>query len=201
MNKEQASTSGATSGAGGETNQEITQNTKAKTEDTVAYESYVKVLEEAKAAKKKLKEFEEEKKLKLDEELKAKENWKALLEQREKELGEIKDKYSGLQSGLQNAQKMQAVLKHISGEVPQQYWNLIELDKVVVNPETGEPDAMSVQNYAKEFESKYSLVVQKPNANKLPNNAPNGTGAKISYDEWLKLPAKEMAAKLKDVIS
>lgn len=186
-------TSGLDTAASGTEEIKDTEQQHASSSDKVSYDTYQKVLNEAKRAKAKLAEIEAQKKIDRDKDLMAKENFKLLVEEREKELQETKQKLTTYEQNYQNAQKLNAVLASLNGEVDEQYWGLIDLSKIAVDPETGSPDKTSAAKYAKEFSSKFSLVVKKPTGVKIPADAANGSGTGVpSYEEWTKMPLQEM---------
>ncbi len=175
----------------GQEKEAVTVETKSK--ESVAFETYDKTMAELKKAKAKLAEIEAQKKSDRDKDLAAKENFKLMVEERDKELLETKQKLTNYEQNYQNAQKLNAVLASLNGEVDEQYWGLIDLSKIAVDPETGSPDKTSAAKYAKEFSSKFSLVVKKPTGVKIPADAANGSGTGVpSYEEWTKMPLQEM---------
>ena len=175
-------------------------NTDKVEKNTVAYETHLKLLNEKKKrdaeladAQSKLKAIEEQK-------LKENEDYKALLALREKEVLETKSKLTQLEETLNNSVKLDAVLKKLSGKVSEQYFGLFDLNKIPIDPATQMPDQLAVEKYAKEFETTYSQIIQRPVNAQMPNNAAQGTNGKITYEEWLKLPLKDQKLRLKDVL-
>lgn len=166
----------------------------------VAYESYKKALDEKKAAQAKLKEFEDREKKRAEEEAKAKEDYKTLLETREKEAEELKTKLSTVESRLSNGVKLNAFISSLSGKVEQKYWGQINLDLIEMNPETGLPDEVSLKKAVNDFEQEYPEIIQKPSNSRMPNDAPRGGGTKLKYDDWMKLPYEEKRKRQADVV-
>ncbi len=186
---------------------------KEAAKDTVKYESYAKLLDEKKKLQAKFDELEKErsqveesKRKALEEELKAKDDWKKLVGLRDQENETLKQENAKLKADIEeqgarrsNALKMRSFLDALPGKLDEQYWPLVKLDEVVLNPETGLPEASSVQSLAKTFQERYPLVIQRADTAKLPNDAPRGASGKLSYDQWLKLPYKEKLERQKDV--
>jgi len=204
MSQDPNSSGGAPQGSGGIT--EIENPDNIAKPDVVKYETHEKLLREKKKRdeenselKKRLEAFEKENKDKEEKELLEKENFKKLLEIREKEKKDLEEKYSGLQTSLQNGSKLRSFFDNVPGKIDEQYWDLIDVSKIAINPETGAPDEASAKAYAEEFQKKYALVIRTGSSAKMPNDAPNSV-TKLTYEEWLKLPPKEMAAKMKDII-
>jgi hypothetical protein len=175
--------------------------------DTVKYDTYQKVLNEKKRrdeelteTRQKLDALETEKKTRDEQELHAKGELKKLLDIRDKELADSKAKYSNLHTTLETGVKRGSFLNAVNGIVDEQYYSLIDLSQVVIDPATGMPDELSVQKAARDFESKYPLVIKRTSGNGLPNDAAKGGSTSLTYDEWLKLPTKEQKARMKEVI-
>jgi hypothetical protein len=176
-------------------------------EDVVAYETHRKLLGEKKrleeqhaAAAQKIKEYESQAKLKEESELKQKEEWKKLLEIREKELAEAKQQVHVKDELISTSLKRRALLDAVNGSVPEQYWGLMPLEEIALNPETGMPDESSVQAIARKFESTFADVVKPKGAKGLPNTAAGGPPKKMTVSEWKQLPSsKEMKAKMAEV--
>lgn len=200
-NSEANGSGGAEKNAAGGGSAENNNTDNQGKKDTVAYETHQKLLAEKKKrdaeladAQAKLKAFEEQ-------QLKEKEDYKALLALRDKEVIEVKGKLSNLEETLNNSVKLDSVLKKLSGNVGQQYYGLFDLSKIPIDPTTNMPDQLAVEKYAKEFEQTYGQIIQRKTSDQMPNDAAKGTNAKITYDEWLKLPLKDQKARLKDVLN
>jgi hypothetical protein len=170
-------------------------------DNRVSYETYQKVLDEAKKAKEKARELEAFKKQTEEEKLKAEGNLQAIIKMREEELFKVREDKEQLERGLQDGSKLRAVLDSLNGRVDDAYYGLFDLSQIVIDPRTQLPDQMSVAKYARDFEAKYGLVIQKDTSSRLPNNAPQTGSASLTYEEWLKLPLKEQKTRLKEVIN
>lgn len=185
------------------------QETKPETKESVSRETYLRVLDEAKKAKEKARELDSrlaeiERSRKLAEEAKLHEQgeYKKILEQREKELSEINERYTGLQTSLQDSIKFQAVTKLLGGELKNPaYKQFIDIGSIAfANHESYELDYGTVQAAANKFLQEHSHLIKKEKAN-IPNGnspAPNG-GGNLTYEQWLALPLKEQKARIKDV--
>jgi predicted RNase H-like nuclease (RuvC/YqgF family) len=174
---------------------------KNQQKNSVSYETYTKVLDEAKAAKAKLREFEENFNKTREEKLKADGDWKGLLETRESrikeletELSKTSEKFSSLHDRITNSQKLAKVLSKVGGHVDEKYYGLIDISDVKTNPETGEIDDMSAAKVAESFRTTYSDVVKKgfnPASMGETKGAGNQPAATIPYEEWSRLPYNE----------
>lgn len=175
---------------------------KDKTKDNkVDYASYQKVLDEKKALKRELEAEKEAKRQREEEEARKSGDLKKLNELKDSELKEIKEKYHNLSTTIEKSVKRQAFLSAVNGKVDEALYPLIDLDKIVIDPDTGIPDDLSVQRAAKDFETRFGnfLVKDDPNRQRMPNNAPQPPGKGLTYEEWLKLPSKEMRARIHEV--
>jgi hypothetical protein len=164
-----------------------------------SYETYQKVLDEAKKAKEALREYQRKEKEAEDAKLKQQGEYQKILEQREAELKQEREEKQTLKDSIQNGKKLNAILGKLTGELPSQYWSLVDLEKIAVNPETGAPDEASVLNAAKEFEKQFPHVVVRKTTSKLPNDDARGASGKLTYKDWLALPLKEQRERMKDV--
>jgi hypothetical protein len=167
---------------------------------SVSYESYSKLLDEKKKRDEELRALRQRDKEREEADLRQKEDWKKLLEQREIELKDERDKRNVLESRVQTSIKLRAFLGAVPGNVEEQYWPLIDTDQIVLHPETGMPDPATVAKVVKEFEQRYPLVIQKNPNGSLPGDAPRGAQGQLSYEAWLKLPLKDKKARLKEMI-
>ena len=176
-------------------------------EDKVAYETYARLLDQRKKDQDKLEKvakeleaFKTAEKERADEALRQKEDWKTLVSQKEEELKTVKSELTGIKTSLQDGSKINAVLNQLQGKVSEAYFQLFDLSKVAMNPDTGTVDEASAQRYAMEFTQKYPELIKNPSNAKMPNDAAKGSGGKLTRDEWLKLPLKEKKARLNEVI-
>jgi hypothetical protein len=189
---------GSASGAAGDQSQD---------QQSVAYETHKKLLAEKKkrdeelaTLKSQLEQVQAKERERQESELKAKEEWKKLVEIREKELSELKKQVEQKDSLIVTSIKRGAVKSAINGMVPDKYLGLIDVSKVVINPETGEPDPASVQEVARSFEQEHKLLIlSKDGKTGLPHEAAAGA-KKLTYQEWVALPnSKEMKARQNEV--
>lgn len=186
-----------TGGAGAENQDQVKVDPPSK--DSVSYESYQKAVTEAKKAKDERDRLRQELKEKQEKELKETNNYKELLKLREADLEKERKDRAELQSVIESGSKMQAFLAEVQGDLPRQFWGLVDLEKIVINPETKMPDKQAVASYAREFEKQFGKVLDNPNSPQLPSDAPKGNG-QLTYEAWLALPLKEKKERYKDVI-
>jgi len=169
--------------------------------DTVAYETHLKLLKEKKKLQDDLERYQGEARQREEADLRAKEDFKKIAELREAEAKELREKLTTVETRERNMAKLDAFLTTLDGSVDKRFWGHIPLDKIIVDPVSGEPDPMSVAKEVEWFRKEYFDIIKKPGQATVPVTAPQGaSSANISYDEWLKLPLKEQKARMKDVM-
>lgn len=175
--------------------------------DTVAYDTYKKVLsekkkrdEELKAAQDEITKFKKLEKERVEAELKQKEDYKKLLELRENEKSEIEQKFNSLHSQIQEGLKFQSFLEALPGQLPKKFWKMVDTSQIVIDPATGEPDPVSVKKAAESFQAEFGeLIVQQGKA-KLPNASAKVGAAPITKELWQGLSPKEKKERLHDYV-
>jgi hypothetical protein len=200
-------------------------NSAVSDSETTKYDeaSFKKLLGQRKADKQKADELasklkEVEEKLSLftkkeqdlqEQKLQEQGNFKALLEQREKELKklekektEAEKKVKEFERNFTDMRKLNLFFDKIGGKLKQkEYLSLVETEKIAIDPESGEVDEKSLSDYASEFLTKHKPLVAFKSA-QLPNEA-GSTGKSLSYQEWVQLaqsnPA-EARKRYKEVI-
>ncbi|RTL05196.1 hypothetical protein EKK58_08590 [Candidatus Dependentiae bacterium] len=175
----------------------------SSSKDTVAYDTYRKVLAEKKKKDEELASVREElaKRNKLDKEreeaeLKAKEDYKKIAELREKELNETKIKYDSLNKEIQESLKFNAFLEALPGELPRKYWGMVNTKEIVIDPSTGDPDPVSIKKVAESFQAEYGELIKNPNKAKLPGDAASGGNAVITSEVWKTMTPEEKKKNL-----
>jgi vacuolar-type H+-ATPase subunit I/STV1 len=157
------------------------------------------LLEENRKAKNRLAQLESERKKAEEQALKDKEDYKTLAEQRSADLEAANKRLAEKEAQERDRTKLVAVLEAVGGAVERKYWGLIDLEQVVIDPTTGDVDKTSVAKYVDTFRKEHPALIQTKRSDGLPTDAPKGGAGKITHEEWLKLPAKEMAKRLPDV--
>jgi DNA repair exonuclease SbcCD ATPase subunit len=158
------------------------------------------LLAELKSAREKLAAVEAEKKKAAEEALKAKEDWKTIAETREQELKAERERLAKLESDARDRKKLAAFLDTIADTVPQKYWGHIDLEAIAVNPDSGVVDPTTVAKEVERFKKEYPELIHKRKTTGQPSDAPKGGSTKLSREEWLALPLKEMKARAKEVL-
>lgn len=163
------------------------------TKDVVTYETHRKLLDEKKKIQARLETFEAEQKAKLEDEAKKRGDYEALLKSRDEKLSDLEAKLKARDELDTKRMKLAAVLDSVGGDVEPKWFSLIDTSTVLVNPETGEVDPMSVTKTVEAIRKNWPEMIKNPNAAKLPADAPKGNGmGKITSEEYRKLPLAEM---------
>lgn len=191
----------------GDEDKKLVADDQVKKDNVVAYDTYQKSIAQEKAARARANEAETKlndllNARKLDEENKLNEKgeYKKLVELRENELSETRKKLAETegreretQASLQDTWKLSAFFEELPGHVKrQEYLNFVDLDSIVIDPETRRVDKASVQSAASKFMESYADLVDTKKFNGLPGNAAApGNSKRYSRDEWKSLPLKD----------
>lgn len=172
--------------------------------DTVSRKAYDKALTEKRNAMKRLKELEDAETARREKELEDEGNFREIIANREKRIEELEGQVSTLNDTFTRGAKLDAFLNLVktdyAADIKETYWGLVNLEKIAVNPDNGQPDPATVKTVVDEFVNKYPETLRKKNGgNPPPGNPPGGTGGKLAYSDWLKLPYKEKMARQKDI--
>jgi vacuolar-type H+-ATPase subunit I/STV1 len=152
------------------------------------------LLGEKKNVSEKLKTFEQSAKEKQDLELKAKEDYKSLVELRDTELLTTKKELESERFQRQQGQKLDAFLSVVEGKIDPKYWGMIDLEQVKINPDSKAIDQMSVSQAVEAFKKTYPELIKTGISQFAPPNAPTN-GEILTYEAWLTLPLKEQKAR------
>lgn len=198
MSDQQVSTSGenpATSGA---------SDNKASAPESYS-ETFVKKLKtekdnwatKAKTLEEKLREFEEKEKLQLETTLKEQNKWQEFAKIKEQERDEAFNKLKSMSERIESAHKFNALIEAIPGQVKKQYWGLIEshVADVVLNPQSGEPDPVSVKQIADKIRETYPEVIVFNDKRSIPQNAATN-GQAFTLELWNSMSPKEKKENL-----
>lgn len=170
--------------------------------ETVNYETHRKLLDEKKKIQSQLAEFLAKEKEREESEARKRGDFEALLKARNEELERERKAREDLESRIMQGRKMNAVLEALGGSVDPKWVKLIDVSEVVVNPETGEIDQMTVARQAEALKREWPEMVS--TRGKLPSQAPKGLEGglgMITESEWRKLGStKEMRKYNKDQI-
>ena len=183
---------------------DVTANASASGEnsstDTVKYETYKKVLSEKKRRDDEVRELREtlekreaEDKAKAESELEQQNKYKELLDLRTSELEKAKAEANHMRESRQQAMKLDSFLESLDSKLPKQYWGLVDLEAIKLNPDTHEVDDGSVASAVEIFRKSYpEVLLKKSTTTGLPSSAPSGTAAATRGDsQYANLPTAE----------
>jgi hypothetical protein len=157
--------------------------------------------EELREVRAKLEELETERQQAVEAKLKETQDFKKLAELKDEKLKELTSELTTVREQQLNARKLDRFLTTLDGKVDKKFWSHIDLDAIVVDPESGDIDEMSVSKAVEDFRTTYPEIIRSPKQGQnVPNTYPQGTGT-LTYEEWLKLPAAEMRARYNEVRS
>lgn len=154
--------------------------------DVVKYETYSRVLSEAKKLKDKVREYESVLQQSQEAKLKEQNEWKTLAEQYKAKLDQTSRTLEEQERAITNGLKFQEFEKHLGGKLKKRdYASFVDFEKIVLNPETKSVDEDSVKTVVSEFIKEHSSLVDFGSQGKLPNQAPSkftAPGAKSIQD-------------------
>jgi hypothetical protein len=151
-----------------------------KSKDAVSYETYQRVLIEAKKAKDKAKEYEAAAQKAADEKLKEQNEWKKLADQYKVKLEESSKQLEEKEKLVANSLKYDAFKKNLNADlVDDKFVEWVDLDKIIIDPDTQQVNGDSAKMVAIDFLKNYPFAV-KASQSKIPSKA--GTSANIPFD-------------------
>jgi hypothetical protein len=165
----------STENAGSASPQDSSGIPETKDQDKVAYDTYRRVLSEAKKLKEQVKLFEEEKSKGNEQKLKDQNEWKVLADSYKSQLDEKSKTLTDLNDQVVNGMKYQEFEKHLGGRLKNKdYATFIDFEKIVINPETRRVDEESVKGEASRFAKEHSSLVEF-SSGRLPNESAKGS--------------------------
>ncbi len=175
----------------------------------VAYETFSKLLDEKKILAKKHDDLQRQ----LDDiqkkTLEKENDWKGLFELERKEKETIHNSLLEKESVLKEygereitAKKFSAFKEKLGTDIDKRYFSLIDLDEVIINPDTGKVEETSAIQAAKKFAETYPEVVKPRVGSRGAFEGQYGstTGAAITYEHWLTLSANEKKKQYSNII-
>lgn len=191
---------------GGTATNDSSPESNQPTNDVVSYDTHRRLLAEKKkrdeenaALRSRLDAIEAANREREEAELKAKEDYKKLVELREKELTEVRAKLDQKERIFTEAKKLDHFTRALGTSIQPQYLGLVNTDEILLDPATGAVDEPSVARAVENFRQRYPEIIPTRHG-ALPAGAPIGNGGGLTYEQWLKLPVDEMRKRRKDVI-
>lgn len=180
-----------------------------KETQSVAYSSYQKVLNEKKSFQAKVEEltnrineFETQK-------LNEQGDYKKLVELRESKINELQAQLKEIAEAKdhavkenQDTWKLQAFYQELPGKIKKHdYLGFVDLDSIVIDPETKRVDETSVKEVVGRFMEEYSDLVETKSFKGLPGDAPKGAQAKPFNKMSLEEKRAASRAAIESIIS
>jgi hypothetical protein len=150
------------------------ENQESKKE-VVSRETYTRVLSKLKKLEDAFEAKQKDEEIAKQKILEEQGQWKSAFELEKKQRTEIETRLNQKDKMITDSIKMNAFLKQLPGTVSDEYWDLIKLDEIVIDPETQKPDPVALENYAKQWSSKHSRLIDKVTTAKVPADAPKQT--------------------------
>lgn len=167
----------------------------------IAYKKHVKVVNEARNLRERLRALENAEKERTEADLKKKGDLESLLKAKETELGELKGKLSSFEAAITEGRKESALRKAIGKPLDPKWDRLLSsyFDQVAIN-EDGKIDAKSAKKLADDFSREYPEAfgeIRTPGS-KPPSGNRNGG---ITLEQWKAMPSgPEKRAAMQNVI-
>jgi CRISPR/Cas system CMR subunit Cmr6 (Cas7 group RAMP superfamily) len=188
----------STDNSGSADNQTSSASADQTPQDKVSYETYRRVLSEAKKLKEQNKLYEEEKNKNQEQKLKDQNEWKTLAETYKQQLEEKSTILKEQEASIVNGMKYQEFEKQLGGKLKNRdYATFIEFDKIVMNPETKTIDTESVKGVVSNFVKQHSHLVEFQTG-RLPNEAARTTTSFGGSKKIEDMSAKELESYIKD---
>lgn len=193
----------------GQENQDAASGDQGDQGNSVSFNSHQKLLNEKrsvserlKAAEAKLSAAEKEQSDAKEASLRQKEDWKTLAETKEKDLLDAQTEVKLLRGQISDGTKINAFLEKMReshGEVGQQYWGLVDLDKLEIDPETSLPTESSMTDVVNNYVQKFAQTIIRKDSAKITDNQGGQSNVGLTHKQWLALPLKEKKSRMKEV--
>lgn len=145
--------------------------------------------------------IQEQNKLKEEDALKQKGEYKALYERVQTEKKELDEKVKENEKQKLNLRKIDLILKEIGPLQKPEYFNFVELDRIPYDETTGDIDLNIAKQVASDFVKNYPELVRKKTGS-MPGNAPSPSNTTtLTLESWKKLgTSTEMRARHKEIV-
>lgn len=169
-----------------------------KETDKVDYSKYRELLDEKKKVQvrerelaSKVEAYEKAQKDKEEDAAKKRGDYESLIKTREDEIAKLKAENDSNRERNLQIKKVGSFLKTAGEDIDQKWLRLVDPNEIIINPETGEVDQMSVAKAVDTFKKTWPEAFKKPGA-RFPADAPNGSSGMINESEWKKLKVADM---------
>ena len=174
-------------------------------EERVSFTTYKKTLTQLKNMQEKyrekeslLDEFQRKEKEIEQKRLEEQGEYKKLLDMERQKLTKYEQERDQYKNKLITAHKLNAFTEKLPSKISRpEYYKHIDVDSIIIDPETGMVDESSVDNAVNLFIKEHHQLLDTKRVS-MPSDSPNGS-SKLTYEEWSKLPAKEKRKRLNEV--
>lgn len=165
---------------------------------TVAYDTYKKAMDDLKETQRKLKEIEGKTQAEIEAKLKEQGDWKALAESREQKVKDLEAKLNGTETAITDSIKLNAFQKHLGGKLKsEKYFDFVDTSKIAINPETKRVDEESVKSVVAEFLKEHTHLVDFGKKPGMPQKTKDGkTVISNGTKSISEMDAKELEAHI-----
>lgn len=172
---------------------------------TVKYQTYKRAVGEVKRFKseaQKLKEeneaFKAREKAREEAELEKRGEFDKVKSNLLKELEEERERNKRMAKERADDRKLGAFLATLGGNVSRDYWGLINIDEIAIDPDTGEIDELSVTRSVEKFRTKHGRLIDGVKGPKMYDGSPSPEG-KLTLETWRALPLKERKERMGEI--
>lgn len=171
----------------------------------VSYTTYKKTLTQLKNLQEKHKEnesllmqYQQKEKESEQKRLEEQGEYKKLLEMERTKLSQFEEERDQYKNKLITAHKLNAFTEKLPSKISRpEYYKHIDVESIIIDPETGLVDETSVDNAVSSFVKDHHQLLDTKRV-PMPSDSPSGS-SKLTYDQWMKLPVKEKRARIREV--
>lgn len=158
----------------------VSDQAEEKVPDTVKHETYARVVSQKKkgdeqiaALSERLAKFEQDAREREESKLRENNEFQKLVELREKELKEVREKAQNLERRFEIGSKLDAFDRALGGKlVHKDYYGFVKVDQIVIDPSTGSIDEMSVAREVERFRTEHARLIEAGQSPKVPASYP-----------------------------
>lgn len=171
-----------TASASGSDNHDSVEGNREQTSDSVAYETHRKLLGERKKDREKLSQMQEElaryqalERQKEEREAEANGEWDKLKRTYQEQIQDLQGKVTNYERSMVEGRKLQSFMEKVPGTIPKrEYLSFVDTDEIILDPETGEVDEMSLEKTVNSFVQEYPHLIVPKDSKKNPSYAKLG---------------------------
>jgi len=161
-----------------------------RAEESVKYSTYKRVVSSEKNWKAKAEDLQAQIESQQNAALAEQGKYKELYESAQEANSTLQSQIAQQQKDKEDFLKLRAIVGGIDGKVDSKYYGLMPIDKVLVDPESGDIDQMSVNKAIETFRQEHGILIQGTKPAQMPAQAPQYVQGQKAFTD---LNAKEMA--------